>query len=126
MMTKVTIWLTQDAEELRICDRYRDDKVLFEGRNLPAGRAIPLEGVTTNGAYPPAAKLQMTGRVRNERGEFEPRDEPLTVTDRWHGWPAAPTKWKLVRMLMELPEIPSKPDPEQKPGKPPTRAAKGR
>ena len=117
MPMKVTITLTRDAEKIRIRDRYRNDRVLFEGENLPAWKKISLDQVTTTGSPRRVGKLQITAKVKNDRDEWELRDEPLTVTGGWHEWPPTGGMVQLIRMLVELPEIPDPAKSGQEPGR---------
>ena len=75
MMTKVTIWLTREAEVLRICDRYRDDKVLFEGSNF---LKLSREG-TNVAAFPAEGKLLRAGFAFPDNTERLMRNTSLVI-----------------------------------------------
>ncbi len=95
MPIKVTISLLRETRNLRILDRYDNNRILYEVTPskdaLPLPPRITLDSVTTNGASPPVGKLQIQAEVL-ERDDKDTEkwarvDQPFTVKAGENEWP---------------------------------------
>ncbi|HET9069395.1 MAG TPA: hypothetical protein VFN28_12180 [Amaricoccus sp.] len=96
MPIKVTISLMRETRNLRILDRYDNNRQLYpppgqDAKEVSLPPEITLDSVTTNGASPPVGKLQMKCELleRDDQGkeEWVRVDRPFTVTAGKHTWP---------------------------------------